>query len=103
MISRQRLGLYCEIPRLRFVRCAHCSSHGTTRVSKAAQFVDKRKIEAICVSMRSFRASGFIVFALIFFAAALRGAPPFSETGVAFLEKHCVSCHGKEKQKAGLA
>ena len=27
----------------------------------------------------------------------------FAPGGVAFVEKHCVSCHGKEKQKAGLA
>ena len=27
---------------------------------------------------------------------------PFAEAGVPFLEKHCVACHGAEKQKAGL-
>jgi hypothetical protein len=29
-------------------------------------------------------------------------SPPFAEAGVAFLEKHCLDCHGKQKQKAGL-
>ncbi len=28
---------------------------------------------------------------------------PFENAGVAFMQKHCVSCHGKEKQKADLA
>ena len=27
---------------------------------------------------------------------------PFAQGGVAFVEKHCTACHGKEKQKAGL-
>src|SRR6187397_71206 len=27
---------------------------------------------------------------------------PFSKAGVAFLERHCVACHGKDKQKADL-
>jgi len=35
-------------------------------------------------------------------ASAFAASPPFSEAGVAFLEKHCTSCHGAEKQKAGL-
>src|ERR1044072_627003 len=30
-------------------------------------------------------------------------APSFAEAGVPFLQTHCVSCHGKEKQKADLA
>jgi hypothetical protein len=30
-------------------------------------------------------------------------AVPFAEAGVPFLEKHCISCHGKEKQKGNLA
>ena len=34
---------------------------------------------------------------------ALADAPPFSQAGVAFLEKHCVECHGAKKQKADLA
>ena len=29
-------------------------------------------------------------------------AAPFPQAGVAFVEKHCVACHGKEKQKANL-
>ena len=28
---------------------------------------------------------------------------PFAEAGVAFVEKHCVACHGEKKQKANLA
>jgi mono/diheme cytochrome c family protein len=36
-------------------------------------------------------------------AAAATGAGPFAEVGVKFVESHCVSCHGKEKQKANLA
>jgi hypothetical protein len=28
---------------------------------------------------------------------------PFAKAGVAFLDRHCVSCHGKEKQKSDLA
>jgi hypothetical protein len=38
-------------------------------------------------------------------AALSQAAPaqaPFSNTGVAFLERHCVACHGKDKQKADL-
>ena len=36
-------------------------------------------------------------------SSGARGAtPPFAEAGVTFLEKHCVACHGKEKQKGGL-
>ncbi len=33
---------------------------------------------------------------------ALAAAPPFAEVGVAFLQKHCVDCHGPEKQKGNL-
>ena len=29
-------------------------------------------------------------------------AAPFAEAGVAFLESHCVKCHGKDKQKGDL-
>lgn len=38
-------------------------------------------------------------------ALALTGSAqePFSKSGVAFLEKHCTSCHGKDKQKADLS
>ena len=31
--------------------------------------------------------------------AAFSEAPAFAQAGVPFLEKHCVSCHGKDKQK----
>lgn len=47
-------------------------------------------------------------FALLLSLAFLAGAgvasaaAPFSETGVAFLQKHCVDCHGPEKQKGNL-
>jgi len=34
---------------------------------------------------------------------ALAATPSFAEVGIPFLEKHCVSCHGKEKQKGDLA
>ncbi|MEQ1852106.1 MAG: DUF1587 domain-containing protein [Chthoniobacteraceae bacterium] len=34
---------------------------------------------------------------------ALAAAPSFAEAGIPFLEKHCVACHGKEKQKGDLA
>jgi hypothetical protein len=36
-------------------------------------------------------------------ACAVRGQEPFVKIGVPFLEKHCTSCHGAEKQKADLA
>ncbi len=35
--------------------------------------------------------------------AAVADAPSFAQTGVPFLEKHCVSCHGKDKQKGDFA
>jgi hypothetical protein len=35
--------------------------------------------------------------------AAGAAAGPFAEVGVKFVESHCVSCHGKDKQKANLA
>jgi hypothetical protein len=35
--------------------------------------------------------------------AAAPAAGPFAQVGVAFVESHCVSCHGKDKQKANLA
>ena len=34
---------------------------------------------------------------------ALADAPPFAQAGVPFIEKHCVSCHGKDKQKGDFA
>jgi len=37
------------------------------------------------------------------FHTALAAAPSFTEAGAPFLEKHCVSCHGKDKQKGDLA
>ena len=40
---------------------------------------------------------------LLSWRAYAAAAPAFTEAGVPFLEKHCVACHGKEKQKAGLA
>src|SRR5712671_5626708 len=36
-------------------------------------------------------------------AVAAPAAGLFAEVGVPFVESHCVSCHGKEKQKANLA
>lgn len=36
-------------------------------------------------------------------AVATAADAPFAKTGVAFLEKHCVSCHGPKKQKGDLA
>jgi hypothetical protein len=42
---------------------------------------------------------------LVWLSAGLvaRATPPeFSKAGVAFLQKHCAACHGREKQKAGL-
>lgn len=33
----------------------------------------------------------------------LAAQEPFAKAGAPFLERHCVSCHGKEKQKADLA
>jgi mono/diheme cytochrome c family protein len=47
-------------------------------------------------------------FRLFCLSIALVSAPllaqePFTKAGVAFLDRHCVSCHGKDKQKADLA
>ncbi len=39
---------------------------------------------------------------LLLSSAVPAATPPFAEAGTAFLEKHCVACHGKEKQKGGL-
>jgi hypothetical protein len=36
-------------------------------------------------------------------SCVLRAEEPFAKVGVPFLEKHCISCHGAEKQKADLA
>lgn len=36
-------------------------------------------------------------------ADAAPAAGPFPKVGVAFVESHCVSCHGADKQKANLA
>ena len=35
--------------------------------------------------------------------SALAAQPSFSEAGIPFLQQHCVSCHGKDKQKGDLA
>jgi hypothetical protein len=53
------------------------------------------------LGMISPRFAAAVAFALGVTAASA-GAAPFAEVGVPFLEKHCVACHGKEKQKAGL-
>src|SRR4030095_11366023 len=41
---------------------------------------------------------------LVLIASACSGGAqePFAKVGVPFLEKHCTSCHGAEKQKADL-
>jgi hypothetical protein len=54
--------------------------------------------------MLRIRALFFITLAFAFSAGtALAAAPTFAEAGVPFLEKHCVSCHGKDKQKGDFA
>ena len=40
---------------------------------------------------------------LLSFHASRAETPTFAEAGVPFLQKHCVSCHGKEKQKGDFA
>ena len=40
---------------------------------------------------------------LLLACGALADTPQFAQAGVAFLEKHCVECHGAKKQKADLA
>jgi len=52
--------------------------------------------------IRPLPALGFVL-ALLPFSAARAAAPSFADAVVPFLEKHCVSCHGKEKQKGELA
>ncbi len=39
---------------------------------------------------------------LLLLITGVNAAEPFAKTGVAFLEKHCTSCHGAEKHKADL-
>ena len=40
---------------------------------------------------------------LLPFHFARAATPTFAEVGVPFLQKHCVSCHGKDKQKGDFA
>ena len=40
---------------------------------------------------------------LLPFHFARAASPTFAEVGVPFLQKHCVSCHGKDKQKGDFA
>lgn len=47
-----------------------------------------------------------VALALVTRASAATAAPvagPFPDVGVKFVESHCVSCHGPDKQKANLA
>ena len=48
------------------------------------------------------RLSFLLPVAVAVFASGAFGAP-FAEVGAEFLERHCVACHGAEKQKGGLA
>ena len=43
------------------------------------------------------------IIPFILAAATAHADDAFAKVGVAFLEKHCVSCHGPKKQKADLA
>jgi hypothetical protein len=43
-----------------------------------------------------------LALALVTSPRGVRAAAPFAETGPAFLQKHCVSCHGPEKQKGNV-
>ena len=53
--------------------------------------------------MSRLRNTCFASAALLLAASGLSAQPPaFSEVGVAFLEKHCVECHGAKKQKGDL-
>jgi hypothetical protein len=45
----------------------------------------------------------FAIALLIGRHGAVAASPAFADAGVPFLEKHCVSCHGEEKQNGGLA
>ena len=49
------------------------------------------------------RSCAALAFSLACHTASAEPARPFTEVGIAFVETHCVSCHGKEKQKANLA
>ncbi|HEX8295417.1 MAG TPA: DUF1592 domain-containing protein [Chthoniobacteraceae bacterium] len=44
----------------------------------------------------------FLLSFLLVLAGSGSAAAPFAEAGVAFLESHCVKCHGKDKQKGDL-
>ncbi len=62
------------------------------------------QLQATSASM--FRPSPVILAAIGVFLplAAMRAdTPTFAQAGVPFLEKHCVSCHGKDKQKGDFA
>jgi hypothetical protein len=56
-------------------------------------------------AQRLFRQS-MRVFGVVFFVLGMSWASaaglPFEKASVAFMQKHCVSCHGKEKQKGDL-
>ena len=45
----------------------------------------------------------FAIALLLARCTALAAAPSFAEAAVPFLQKHCVSCHGKDKQKGDFA
>ena len=44
----------------------------------------------------------FLAGALVFTPRSSAAPPAFSKEGVAFLDKHCVQCHGDKVKKAGL-
>lgn len=51
------------------------------------------------------RPSRFVssLWLIVAMAGSLSGASPrFQEAAIPFLTRHCVACHGQEKQKAGL-
>ncbi len=52
--------------------------------------------------LRFFRPLLFLL-AMLLVRTAVAAAPTFAEAGVPFLEKHCVACHGKDKQKGDFA
>jgi len=45
----------------------------------------------------------FTIALLLARCATLAATPTFAEAGVPFLERHCVSCHGKDRQKGDFA